>query len=69
VLFCHSERSEESLIVWSKRARIKPEMFRFAQHDNYLNPIHKIAASNFQNQSLTINNQQTKRDVRGVLKL
>ena len=42
---------------------------RFAQHDNYLNPIHGGTASNFQNQSRTINNQQTKREVRGVLKL
>ena len=35
----------------------------------YLNPIHESGASNFQNQSWTINNQQTKRELRGVLKL
>jgi hypothetical protein len=36
---------------------IKPEIFRFAQHDNYLNPIHEDAASNFQT---NMNNQQPR---------
>jgi hypothetical protein len=32
--FCHSERSEESLINCSASVLInQPEMFRFAQHD------------------------------------
>jgi hypothetical protein len=30
---CHSERSEESRIIWSSAAESDPEMFRFAQHD------------------------------------
>ena len=33
-LFCHSERSEESLIdLIGEPTILKPEMFRFAQHD------------------------------------
>jgi hypothetical protein len=31
--FCHSERSEESLVLWSGSLPRQPEMFRFAQHD------------------------------------
>ena len=31
---CHSEGSEESLIMWqAQRTKDQPEMFRFAQHD------------------------------------
>ena len=30
---CHSERSEDSLIISSGRAPAKSEMFRLAQHD------------------------------------
>jgi len=45
---CHSERSEESLIICSAARQQKPEMFRFAQHDKSLNPIHGAAASNVQ---------------------
>jgi hypothetical protein len=29
--FCHSERSEESLVLWSRSVLGQPEMFRFAQ--------------------------------------
>jgi hypothetical protein len=37
-------------------------MFRFAQHDNYLNPIHEAAASNFQtnHEQSTTNRQSGK---------
>src|SRR3954452_12786616 len=31
---CHSERSEESQVI--SAAEKRPEMFRFAQHDNHL---------------------------------
>src|SRR4030095_10218487 len=30
---CHSERSEESQVIYSATCQEKPEMFRFAQHD------------------------------------
>jgi hypothetical protein len=35
---CHSERSEESVIISSGSAPAKTEMFRFAQHDSTAAP-------------------------------
>jgi hypothetical protein len=34
VLFCHSDQSEESLILLEAKSETSSEMFRFAQHDN-----------------------------------
>jgi hypothetical protein len=61
VVFRHSKPSEESLIIRVTACQQKPEMFRFAQHDKYLNPIHGAAASNVQKQSRRINNFRQKR--------
>jgi hypothetical protein len=48
VLSCHSERSEESLIICVSSLTAATRDVSLAQHDKSLNPIHGAAASNVQ---------------------